>query len=86
MYSIKRYPVPTPVSLDSSLHSNKNIIYQTPQQDLANGGLGDPINDGNGTTIQGPLLRTRWIAVFRVNPLNPVNRQLSIILVVYQIT
>jgi hypothetical protein len=35
--------------------NNKKIIYQTPQQNLANGGLGDPINDGNHTTIQGPL-------------------------------
>ena len=35
--------------------NNKNIIYQTPQADLANGGLGEPINNGNDTTFQGPL-------------------------------
>lgn len=35
--------------------NNKKIIYQTPQQSLANGRLGDPINDGDHMTIQGPL-------------------------------
>jgi hypothetical protein len=43
------------------LDNNKNTIYQTPPQDLANGGLGDPINVGNGTTIQGPLPNTMAI-------------------------
>ena len=37
------------------LDNNKNVIYQTSQDDFDNGDLGDPINAGNGTTIQGPL-------------------------------
>ncbi|KUJ15589.1 esterase family protein [Mollisia scopiformis] len=35
--------------------NNKRVIYQTPPQYFTNNGLGDPINNGNGTTIQGPL-------------------------------
>jgi hypothetical protein len=33
----------------------KNMIYETPQNYFANGGLGEPINSGNGATFQGPL-------------------------------
>lgn len=33
----------------------KNIIYETPQNYLANFGLGEPINSGDGATFQGPL-------------------------------
>ena len=35
--------------------NEKNIIYETPQNYLANGGLGEPINAGDGATFQGPL-------------------------------
>lgn len=37
------------------LDNNKAVIYQTPEEFFDNGGLGDPINDGDGTTIQGLL-------------------------------
>ncbi|KAI9826472.1 MAG: hypothetical protein M1819_007365 [Sarea resinae] len=37
------------------LDNNKKVIYQTPASYFDNHGLGDPINVGNGTTIQGPL-------------------------------
>ncbi|GAM39469.1 esterase family protein [Talaromyces pinophilus] len=37
------------------LDNLKNVIYQTPGSDFQNGDLGDPINVGNGTTVQGPL-------------------------------
>jgi hypothetical protein len=36
------------------LDNSKNVIYQTPASYFTNG-LGDPINDANGTTVQGPL-------------------------------
>ena len=39
----------------------KNMIYETPQNYLANGGLGEPINSGNGATFQGPLPQAIYI-------------------------
>jgi hypothetical protein len=35
--------------------NSKKVIYQTPENYLANGGLGEPINVGNQATFQGPL-------------------------------
>ncbi|QKX55227.1 uncharacterized protein TRUGW13939_02319 [Talaromyces rugulosus] len=37
------------------LDNSKNVIYRTPASYFDNNGLGDPINEANGTTVQDPL-------------------------------
>lgn len=49
-------PVTNNLYANITLRDNsEKVIYQTPASYFFNKGLGDPINDGNGTNVKGPL-------------------------------